>query len=112
MALDETSPPSIKSEDRRPAAGASLVVVTHGIKGAGAWHRAAGPVQVEAPVIDVVDSVGAGESFQAALLFALHAVGRIRRKAVATAYLTIRPIGINCRQFRLVWSAHVRCSSH
>ena len=61
------------------AAGTSLVVVTRGIKGAQAWHRAAGPVKVEAPTIDVVDTIGAGDSFQAALLFALRAVGRIKR---------------------------------
>jgi fructokinase len=65
------------------AAGPSLVVITRGIKGAQAWHRAAGPVQVEAPAIDVVDTVGAGDSFQAALLFALHAIGRIKRSALA-----------------------------
>jgi fructokinase len=65
------------------AAGTSLVVVTRGIKGAKAWHRAAGPVQVEAPAIDLVDTIGAGDSFQAALLFALRAVGRIRRGALA-----------------------------
>ena len=34
------------------AAGTSLVVVTRGIKGAQAWHRAAGPVKVEAPAIE------------------------------------------------------------
>jgi fructokinase len=65
------------------AAGAGLVVVTCGIKGAQAWHRAAGPVQVEAPTIDVVDTIGAGDSFQAALLFALHTIGRIKRGALA-----------------------------
>jgi fructokinase len=65
------------------AAGTSLVVVTCGIKGAQAWHRAAGPVKVEAPTIDVVDTIGAGDSFQAALLFALSAVGRIKRAALA-----------------------------
>ena len=65
------------------AAGTSLVVVTRGIKGAKAWHRAARPVQVEAPATDVVDTVGAGDSFQAALLFALRAIGRIRRGALA-----------------------------
>ena len=65
------------------AAGTSLVVVTRGIRGAQAWHRAAGPVQVAAPAIDVVDTVGAGDSFQAALLFALRAIGRIRRGALA-----------------------------
>jgi fructokinase len=64
------------------AAGTSLVVVTRGIKGAQAWHRAAGPVKVEAPTIDVVDTIGAGDSFQAALLFALQAVGRIKRGAL------------------------------
>jgi fructokinase len=65
------------------AAGTSLVVVTRGIKGAQAWHRAAGRVQVEAPTVKVVDTVGAGDSFQAALLFALRAIGRIKRGALA-----------------------------
>jgi fructokinase len=64
------------------AAGAGLVVVTRGIKGAQAWHREAGAVEVQASVIDVVDSVGAGDSFQAALLFALRAIGRIGEKAL------------------------------
>jgi fructokinase len=65
------------------AAGTSLVVVTRGIKGAQAWHQVAGPVQVAAPTIDVVDTIGAGDSFQAALLFALRTIGRIRRGALA-----------------------------
>jgi fructokinase len=65
------------------AAGTSLVVVTRGIKGAQAWHRAVGPVQVEAPTVDVLDTIGAGDSFQAALLFALRAIGRIKRDALA-----------------------------
>src|SRR5438445_7294793 len=65
------------------AAGTSLVVVTRGIKGAQAWHREAGLVEVEVPAVDVVDTIGAGDSFQAALLFALRAVGRIKRDALA-----------------------------
>ncbi len=65
------------------AAGTSLVVVTRGIKGAQAWHREAGLVEVEAPTIDVVDPIGAGDSFQAALLFALRAIERIKREALA-----------------------------
>ena len=65
------------------AAGTSLVVVTRGINGAQAWHRATGPVQVEAPATDVVDTIGAGDSFQAALLFALRTIGRIKRGALA-----------------------------
>ena len=64
-------------------AGASLVVVTRGIKGAQAWHRQAGTVEVQAPTVDVVDTIGAGDSFQAALLFALRAIGRIGTQALA-----------------------------
>ena len=65
------------------AAGASLVVVTRGINGAQAWHRGAGLVKVEAPTISVSDTIGAGDSFQAALLFALRAIGRIKRGTLA-----------------------------
>src|ERR1700680_4142578 len=64
-------------------AGASLVVVTRGIKGAQAWHKEAGVVEVEAPIVDVVDTIGAGDSFQAALLFALRAIGRIKAGSLA-----------------------------
>jgi fructokinase len=64
-------------------AGASLVVVTRGIKGAQAWHSEAGSVEIEAPAVDVVDTIGAGDSFQAALLFALRAIGRIERAALS-----------------------------
>src|ERR1700687_3106656 len=64
-------------------AGASLVVITRGIKGAQAWHRQAGAVEVQAPTVDVVDTIGAGDSFQAALLFALRAIGRIGTQALA-----------------------------
>jgi fructokinase len=54
-----------------------------GIKGAQAWHGAAGTVEVEAPSVDVVDTIGAGDSFQAALLFALRVQGRIGRQTLA-----------------------------
>jgi fructokinase len=63
-------------------AGASLVVVTRGIKGAQAWHPKADVIEVDAPGA-VVDTIGAGDSFQAALLFALRAIGRIGRQALA-----------------------------
>ena len=65
------------------AAGASLVIITRGARGAEAWHKTAGAVQVEAPQGKVVDTIGAGDSFQAALLFALHAVGRIEARSLA-----------------------------
>jgi fructokinase len=64
-------------------AGASLIVVTRGINGAQAWHREAGAVEVQAPTVDVLDTIGAGDSFQAALLFALRAIGRIGKQALA-----------------------------
>jgi fructokinase len=67
------------------AAGTSLVVITRGIRGAEAWHKEAGVVEVQAPAVNVVDTIGAGDSFQAALLFALRAVGRIGREALARA---------------------------
>src|SRR5258707_1190220 len=50
------------------AAGTSLVVGTRGIKGGQACHRAAGPVHVEAPAIDLVEFIGAGDGFQEGLL--------------------------------------------
>jgi fructokinase len=65
------------------AAGASLVIITRGARGALAWHKTAGAVEVEAPAGRVVDTIGAGDSFQAALLFALHAVGRIEARSLA-----------------------------
>jgi fructokinase len=63
--------------------GTSFVIVTRGIKGAQAWYRQAGAVEVQAPTVNVVDTIGAGDSFQAALLFALAAIGRIGRPALA-----------------------------
>ena len=66
-------------------AGAGLVVVTRGIKGALAWHKKAGSVEVEAPTVNVVDAIGAGDSFQAALLFALRAIRRIGAESLAHA---------------------------
>ena len=48
-------------------AGTSLVVMTRGGKGATAWNSL-GRVDVEAPSIWVVDTVGAGDTFQAAML--------------------------------------------
>jgi fructokinase len=59
------------------ADGAGLVVVTRGSHGVQAWHGEAGALEVEAPAITVVDTIGAGDSFQAALLYALQAIGRI-----------------------------------
>jgi fructokinase len=66
-------------------AGAGLVVVTRGERGAQAWHRNAVALEVAAPATRVVDTIGAGDSFQAALLYALHTLGRTRREALQHA---------------------------
>jgi fructokinase len=84
------------------AAGASLVVVTRGVRGVQAWHGNAGPVEVAAPSVDVVDTIGAGDSFQAALLFALRAIGRISAGPLA---------GISADELRRVLSFAVTCAA-
>jgi fructokinase len=65
------------------ATGTRLFVVTCGSRGAHAWHPRLGEIVVEAPRVDVVDTIGAGDSFQAGLLFALRAIGRIKARSLA-----------------------------
>ncbi|MGJ5205917.1 carbohydrate kinase family protein [Bradyrhizobium sp. HKCCYLR20261] len=72
------------------ARGTSLVVITRGPEGALGWHAQAGAVEVAVPKVNVVDTIGAGDTFQAAMLFALRKLGRIGRdalKALSTAEL-------------------------
>ena len=52
------------------AMGPAAVIVTRGSKGPWAL-TAAGEIEIPAPVVDVVDTVGAGDSFMAALIAAL-----------------------------------------
>jgi fructokinase len=54
--------------------GVKLVIMTHGARGATAWHRS-GRVTVPGLPVEVVDTVGAGDSFQAALLARLAYMG-------------------------------------
>jgi fructokinase len=61
------------------AQGTSLVVITRGNNGAIAWRAGAGQIEVQAPKVAVADTIGAGDSFQAALLFALHRLERLAR---------------------------------
>lgn len=65
------------------AAGSLLFIITRGVRGAQAWHLRAGTVEVEAPPVDVIDTIGAGDSFTAGLLFALRAMGRIAADALS-----------------------------
>jgi len=66
------------------AAGPALVVVTQGADGA--YATTAGvTIRVEAPRVRVVDSVGAGDSFMAALLDGLHRHGLLDHQALTHA---------------------------
>jgi len=58
------------------ACGARLVVITQGARGATAYADA-GEVSVPAPSVTVRDTVGAGDSFHAAILARLSATGRL-----------------------------------
>lgn len=86
------------------AAGVALVVVTRGHQGAWAWtaqhHVSAAPVTV-----DVVDTVGAGDTFQAALLAALAERSLLAPQALrslaraplqAALYFAVRAAAITC----------------
>ncbi len=64
------------------AAGVSLVVVTQGGEGATAWH-AQGEVCTPPVRVQVVDTVGAGDTFQAALLAALAERGLLSQAGLA-----------------------------
>ena len=63
------------------AAGVALVVVTRGGEGAWAW-TASDHVAVPPVAVPVVDTVGAGDTFQAALLTALAERGLLNRAAL------------------------------
>jgi len=63
--------------------GAGLVVLTRGAKGAFAWH-ASGVCDVPPEPVDVIDTVGAGDTFQAALLTWLAEHGLLDPMALGT----------------------------
>jgi fructokinase len=68
------------------ARGPSLVVVTNGGEGAVAVGRSCGTVQRPGRPVEVVDTVGAGDSFMATLLAGLHArdlLGAARRATLS-----------------------------
>jgi fructokinase len=63
------------------AAGVSLVMVTRGAQGA--WAATpSGSATVEAPEVEVVDTVGAGDAFTSGALCHLHAKGALGREAI------------------------------
>ena len=64
------------------AGGAELVVITDGADGATAYH-ASGKIAAPGRLVDVVDTVGAGDTFHAALLARLAELGRLRPGGLA-----------------------------
>jgi fructokinase len=84
------------------AGGSSLFVITRGGNGVQAWHRNTGMIEVEAPVVEVVDTIGAGDSFQAALLFALARLKRLER-------ISLQSIGTD--ELRKALSFACRCAA-
>lgn len=64
--------------------GCRLIVVTQGADGAIGYTRQ-GSAQAAAPKVDVADTVGAGDTFDAALLFWLARRGRLSRQGLDLA---------------------------
>lgn len=64
------------------AAGASVVLVTRGGEGATAFTKT-GQATVPAPSVTVVDTVGAGDTFNAGFLAALSRAGQLSRKSLS-----------------------------
>jgi fructokinase len=62
--------------------GAKLVVITRGAEGA-LGFSAAGPIELPAKAASVRDTVGAGDSFHAALLARLSQTGRLNLEGIA-----------------------------
>lgn len=89
------------------AAHCSLVVVTRGARGASLYTRSAGRIDVPAVKVIVADTVGAGDSFQAAMLAWL-AEKRLASPA-ALAQLSpeqIRAMGHFCSQAAAITCRH------
>jgi fructokinase len=65
------------------AAGVELCVITHGAKGAVAWRRGKDPIVEAGRLVETVDTVGAGDSFHAALLARLDQYGLLSREGLS-----------------------------
>lgn len=61
--------------------GPGLVIITGGSKGATAYSRG-GAVTLDSLKVDVVDTVGAGDTFKAGVLASLHDQGLVTKAAI------------------------------
>ena len=76
--------PGVGADDfaaERLAEGAAIVIETRGGEGAVGYTKA-GAVEVGVPRVEVVDTVGAGDTFNAGLLHALDRTGRLTRERI------------------------------
>ena len=76
--------PGVGADDfaaERLAEGAAIVIETRGGDGAVGYTKA-GAVEVGVPRVEVVDTVGAGDTFNAGLLHALDRTGRLTRERI------------------------------
>ena len=77
----ETAP---EVADKWLSEGVSLVVITQGALGATAFHKSGARAQWAPPHIEVADTIGAGDSFSAALLAYFAKTGLLEPDALAT----------------------------
>ncbi len=71
-----------KQVDQIRASGARIVLITEGAKGVTAYHNR-GSLFVPSEKVDVIDTVGAGDTFNAGFLSSLSASGAMTREGVA-----------------------------
>lgn len=69
--------------DQLKAAGPKVVILTRGSEGASAWADGCGEVSVAGQVVEVVDTVGAGDTFNAGVLASLSRDGVLTKAALA-----------------------------
>ncbi|WP_163849508.1 carbohydrate kinase family protein [Pseudooceanicola aestuarii] len=69
---------------RMQASGPALIIVTRGAQGATGYMRSGGQVTVPAPRVEVVDTVGAGDTFNSGLLHALDRRGGLSPQGIAS----------------------------
>lgn len=71
-----------KQVDQIRASGARIVLITEGAKGVTAYHNR-GSLFVPSEKVDVIDTVGAGDTFNAGFLSSLSASGAMTRDGIA-----------------------------